>query len=44
MTRKTVTMPDVGRRRQSTGMRIDRIMELARGLPMTRQVLADVFV
>lgn len=32
---------DTRRRRASTGRRMEAIMELARGLPLTRQVLAD---
>ena len=34
-------MADTRRRRASTGRMMDEIMELARSLPLTRQVLAD---
>ena len=39
--RPPVVMPDMKRRRASTGERIATIMTLARRLPLTRQVLAD---
>ena len=39
--RKNTAMPDVTRRRASTNRKMDEIMELARQLPLTRQVLAD---
>ena len=39
--RPPVVMPDMKRRRASTGERITTIMTLARRLPLTRQVLAD---
>lgn len=41
MTRPSRTMADTRRRRASTGRMMDEIMELARSLPLTRQVLAD---
>ena len=41
MTRPSRTMADTRCRRASTGRMIDEIMELARSLPLTRQVLAD---
>lgn len=41
MTRASRTMAGTRRRRASTGRRMDEIMELARSLPLTRQVLAD---
>ena len=39
--RPPVVMPDMKRRRASTGERIATIMTLARRLPLTREVLAD---
>lgn len=41
MTKASRTMADTRRRRASTGRMMDEIMELARSLPLTRQVLAD---
>lgn len=41
MTRASRTAADTRRRRASTGRMMDEIMELARSLPLTRQVLAD---
>ena len=41
MTRPSRTMADTRRRRASTGRMMDEIMEPARSLPLTRQVLAD---
>ena len=41
MTRPKTAQPDTRRRRASTGAMMDRIMELARRLPLTRQVLAE---
>lgn len=39
--RPPVVMPDMKRRRASTGEKIETIMNLARRLPLTRQILAD---
>ncbi|MBW3081773.1 ATP-binding protein, partial [Bifidobacterium sp. 79T10] len=39
--RPSVVMPDMKRRRASTGEKIETIMDLARRMPLTRQVLAD---
>lgn len=39
--RPPVVVPDTRRRRASTGEKIETIMNLARRLPLTRQVLAD---
>ncbi|KAA8822289.1 AAA family ATPase [Bifidobacterium reuteri] len=39
--RPPVVMPDMKRRRASTGERVETVMTLARQLPLTRQVLAD---
>ena len=39
--RPPVIMPDMKRRRQTTGERIETIMALSKSLPLTRQVLAD---
>ena len=39
--RPPVVMPDMKRRRASTGEKIETVMTLARQLPLTRQVLAD---
>lgn len=41
MTKPKTAQPDTRRRRASTGAMMDRIMELARRLPLTRQVLAE---
>ena len=41
MTKPGTAQPDTKRRRASTGRMMDEIMELARQLPLTRQVLAD---
>ena len=41
MTKPKTAQPDTRRRRASTGAMMDRIMGLARRLPLTRQVLAD---
>ena len=41
MTKPKTAQPDTRRRRASTGAMMDRIMGLARQLPLTRQVLAD---
>ena len=41
MGRRSTVRPDATRRRASTNRRMDGIMELARQLPLTRQVLAD---
>lgn len=41
MTKASRTAADTRRRRASTGRMMDEIMELARSLPLTRQVLAD---
>ncbi|SPU25492.1 IstB-like ATP-binding protein [Bifidobacterium bifidum] len=38
--RPPVVMPDMKRRRASTGEKIETIMNLARRLPLTRQILA----
>ncbi|MBW3092755.1 IS21-like element helper ATPase IstB [Bifidobacterium sp. 82T10] len=39
--RPPIVMPDTKRRRASTGEKIETIMNLARRLPLTRQILAD---
>lgn len=41
MTKPKTAQPDTRRRRASTGAMMDRIMGLARRLPLTRQVLAE---
>lgn len=41
MGRRNTVRPDATRRRASTNRKMDEIMEMARQLPLTRQVLAD---